>query len=496
MKKTLGSIFCALVFFFGLLFIFSGTARAADISFSWGPDARTIVVSGAANGSLREMGDDGPGYNRFMGDVTSDKCGRMSVLVLLSNPATATLDPSGSIGPPGGPSYCDSIALDVSEGPYTIQGTRSSTDPPETQDDKRVAIDLLSNNKGPGSIIFTLTDSAGKKIDNPSVNKTSSGNYLKVFYLDPGNYKICFSALEPCHNFTKEKHKPLVLTYGNASGDIGFKISVLYLNPNKDQICHTTWYIVDLKQGSKTIKTIKTAEKDTQVDKDNVDLTVFVYGTFKDIPAGQYQVCLPGANRCENVTVNQFGVAGPNPVEIRNIDGLSAHTCKDGSKPGDPQHPPPPAPPCAKPFGPDGKCPGVNSAFGIFNTEPGQFITKIFAIILSLSGGIALLLIIRAGYMFMISQGKPEELQKAREQLIAAIVGLMFMIFSFVILQVIGVDILRIPGFGGAGGSRGGALGSACTISFPDPNNGRGSCASGTCKTNGNCIIGCNGTCQ
>jgi hypothetical protein len=48
----------------------------------------------------------------------------------------------------------------------------------------------------------------------------------------------------------------------------------------------------------------------------------------------------------------------------------------------------------------------------------------------------------------MISQGNPEKIQAAREQLTAAIVGLLFIIFSLVIIQVLGYDILHIPGFG------------------------------------------------
>jgi hypothetical protein len=48
----------------------------------------------------------------------------------------------------------------------------------------------------------------------------------------------------------------------------------------------------------------------------------------------------------------------------------------------------------------------------------------------------------------MISQGNPEQVKGAREQLTAAIIGLLFIIFSLVILQIIGVNILKIPGFG------------------------------------------------
>ncbi|MBU4099259.1 pilin [Patescibacteria group bacterium] len=83
---------------------------------------------------------------------------------------------------------------------------------------------------------------------------------------------------------------------------------------------------------------------------------------------------------------------------------------------------------------------------GKMPTNSGEFIVKIFIIILSFAGGIALLLIISAGYKIIMSKGKPEAIQQGREQLISAIVGLVFIIFSFVIFQLVFVDILKIPG--------------------------------------------------
>ena len=67
---------------------------------------------------------------------------------------------------------------------------------------------------------------------------------------------------------------------------------------------------------------------------------------------------------------------------------------------------------------------------------------------MSISGGIALILIITSGYQIMTSQGDPEKIKAGRERFISAVVGLLFLIFSLVILETIGVDILRIPGFG------------------------------------------------
>jgi hypothetical protein len=86
------------------------------------------------------------------------------------------------------------------------------------------------------------------------------------------------------------------------------------------------------------------------------------------------------------------------------------------------------------------------TALGSINTNASAFAKQLFGILLSISGGIALILIINAGYHIMVSEGNPEKLQSARETITAAIIGLVFIIFSLVILQIIGVDILRIPG--------------------------------------------------
>lgn len=86
------------------------------------------------------------------------------------------------------------------------------------------------------------------------------------------------------------------------------------------------------------------------------------------------------------------------------------------------------------------------TALGKIFTDPANFVRSFFGILLSLAGGIAIILIILSGYRLMSSGGNPEKVQAAREQLTSAIVGLLFIIFSLSILQIIGVDILHIPG--------------------------------------------------
>jgi hypothetical protein len=88
------------------------------------------------------------------------------------------------------------------------------------------------------------------------------------------------------------------------------------------------------------------------------------------------------------------------------------------------------------------------TALGALPTTLSSLLTTVFSIALSIAGVLALVLIIISGYRLMISQGNPEQVKGAREQLTAAILGLLFIIFSLVILQVISTNILKIPGFG------------------------------------------------
>ena len=92
-------------------------------------------------------------------------------------------------------------------------------------------------------------------------------------------------------------------------------------------------------------------------------------------------------------------------------------------------------------------CTNITTSIGDFPIQAAGIVSKIFSLLLSISGIVALLLIITSGYQLMMSQGNPEKVKGARERLTAAIVGLLFIIFSVAILQIVGVDILHIPGF-------------------------------------------------
>jgi hypothetical protein len=129
---------------------------------------------------------------------------------------------------------------------------------------------------------------------------------------------------------------------------------------------------------------------------------------------------------------------------------------KDGQEQAPPNTPTPlpPSPPCAMRQSTytdnqtieNSQCSAVDTALGMMSTNPSGFIQTIYTLLLSVSGGIALLLIIYSGYQLMTSRGNPEQVKAARERLTSAFVGLLFLIFSLVILEVLGFDILKIPG--------------------------------------------------
>ena len=65
-----------------------------------------------------------------------------------------------------------------------------------------------------------------------------------------------------------------------------------------------------------------------------------------------------------------------------------------------------------------------------------------------LGGGIAILMIVYSSFLIITSQGNPERVKQAQSLLTAAIAGLLLVLFSAYMLNVIGVDILGIPGLG------------------------------------------------
>lgn len=169
----------------------------------------------------------------------------------------------------------------------------------------------------------------------------------------------------------------------------------------------------------------------------------------KDQRSDPYKLCFKADSFTvtAGATCSQFVMVSVVKDTPTNQNPISGTPSSSSSQKGVIPTTPPSPPPCKTFDKVTGNCSVVPTALGDFNVEPSQFITRIFSLLLGIGGGIAVLIIIMNGYKLMTSQGDPEKIKGARESITSAIVGLLFIIFSLVILQIIGVDILHIPGF-------------------------------------------------
>lgn len=89
----------------------------------------------------------------------------------------------------------------------------------------------------------------------------------------------------------------------------------------------------------------------------------------------------------------------------------------------------------------------VLTALGNIPTEPAALVQWILCNAVAMGGGIAFLLSVFGGLTIMLAGGNPEKINEGKEIIGSAITGLLFIIFSVVLLRIIGFDILKIPDF-------------------------------------------------
>src|SRR3989338_8581457 len=88
------------------------------------------------------------------------------------------------------------------------------------------------------------------------------------------------------------------------------------------------------------------------------------------------------------------------------------------------------------------------TALGDISTDPAGFAGKILSIAIGLAGGIALILMVIGSVRVLTSSGDQQRLAGGRDMIVAALAGLLFLIFSVLILRFIGIHILGgITGF-------------------------------------------------
>ena len=91
---------------------------------------------------------------------------------------------------------------------------------------------------------------------------------------------------------------------------------------------------------------------------------------------------------------------------------------------------------------------GIMTAIGCIPTEPQRLIQGLLRIGTFAGGGIAFLLMLLAAIQMITAEGNPNVIKTSQEKFYSAIIGLLFIIFSVLLLQVTGVDLLGLKGFG------------------------------------------------
>ncbi len=86
----------------------------------------------------------------------------------------------------------------------------------------------------------------------------------------------------------------------------------------------------------------------------------------------------------------------------------------------------------------------LDTALGNIRVTPSGLTMDILKLAVGVAGGVAFLLMIYGGFLFLISAGDPNKLQEATDTIMSAIAGLLMIIFSIFLLNLIGVRILNI----------------------------------------------------
>ena len=90
----------------------------------------------------------------------------------------------------------------------------------------------------------------------------------------------------------------------------------------------------------------------------------------------------------------------------------------------------------------------ISSSFGCIPTNPVELVGLILQIGIGIAGGIAFLMMVFGAIKLISSAGNPESVSQGKEFIKYALIGVIIVVFSVFLLTLIGVKILKIPGFG------------------------------------------------
>jgi hypothetical protein len=140
---------------------------------------------------------------------------------------------------------------------------------------------------------------------------------------------------------------------------------------------------------------------------------------------GAYTVALEVYNQ---ITKNGAPLASPTPIPTDNTIPTGTTSTVKGSFPqtcGD----------------------GIQTALGCLPFTRDAFVSTLLSFIVGVSGGIALVIMLIGTFQIMTAAGDAKKVGKGRELFVAALTGLLFLIFSVSLLRIIAGNIIKLPGF-------------------------------------------------
>lgn len=179
-----------------------------------------------------------------------------------------------------------------------------------------------------------------------------------------------------------------------------------------------------------------------------------------------FTICAAGTNDPSCLYPSVTPTPSPTPTETLQCKNCTIDMCK---KPGcadcwkcQPTYTPIPPMPNLKPL-----CDNINPQFrtncnacinkgnhiwtavGCVPIDPSVFLKSyILTYGIGIAGGCAFLYFLYGSFLLLTSAGNAEQVGEGRQILTSAISGILLVIFSVLFLRIVGVDLLRIPGFG------------------------------------------------
>lgn len=103
----------------------------------------------------------------------------------------------------------------------------------------------------------------------------------------------------------------------------------------------------------------------------------------------------------------------------------------------------------ASEFRPNGNCgeQAIDTALGCLPVSTSGFTSALLTFLAGTAGAISLVIMLVATVQIMTGGDNAEQVKKGRELFTGAITGLLFIIFSVTLLQIVAGGIIKLPGF-------------------------------------------------